>query len=310
MDAHVRIDAPPQHSAAVQIQKPVDEHFRAAVETGLERRRLAVKVQGRRETFGRPESVQYLAVLDVLLVAQLQSIDHGLAEFADADLQCAAIAHQARAVQADGVVRRMQALIGRGEQVVVVARMLEQGVECLGGYRSGSEHERHLPVDLADDFDVCAGAAPRRQVFEQIQRDIRIRSETVFAAPLDAALGDQLGNHVDAVGGQVARHVRVVAADVVALRVPHVEQGAGVQKELDDAHVLRHARAVQIGHRVERHARAEQPCHERLQEAAFELALPYRSAQAQGGENRQPQCGIAPRTPVKLIGERIGLAHT
>ncbi len=41
LDAHVRVDAPPQYAAAVQIQKSVNEHFRAAVEAGFERRRVA-----------------------------------------------------------------------------------------------------------------------------------------------------------------------------------------------------------------------------------------------------------------------------
>ena len=107
-------------------------------------------------------------------MAQLQRVNHGVAEFTDADLQRAAVAHQARAIQADRIVRRSQALIGRREQVVLVARMLDERVECFGGHRRGSEHEGHVLIDLADDDEVSAGAALRCQEFEQIQGDIRV----------------------------------------------------------------------------------------------------------------------------------------
>ena len=253
--------------------------------------------------------MQNLPKFHILLVAQLQRVNHRLAEFADADLQCAAVAHQARAVQADRVLRRMQALIGRRKQVVVVARVLDQRVECVGGHRRGPEHEGHLPIDLADDDEVSAGAPLRRQVFEQIECDIRVRPQTVFSARLDAAFRDELCHDIDPLSGHVARHVRVVAADIVALRVLYVEQGAGIQEELDDAHVLRYARRVQIGYVVERHAPAKEPRHQGLQEAAFEFALPVRCAQAQGRENRQAQGGIAPRTVVELVGQRVRLAY-
>jgi hypothetical protein len=62
-------------------------------------------------------------------VAQQQRIHDRIAEFADADLQRAAIAHQAAGVQADGVVDGGQRRVRRREQVVVVARMIEQQVE-------------------------------------------------------------------------------------------------------------------------------------------------------------------------------------
>ncbi len=243
-------------------------------------------------------------------MAQLQSVNHGVAEFADADLQGAAVAHQARAIQADRVIRRMQALIGRREQVVLVPRVLDQRVECLGGHRRRSEHERHLPIDLADDDEVSACLPLRRQVFEQIEGDIGIRSQAIFRAALDAALGDELRHDIDAVGGDVARHMSVVAADVVALRMADEKLCAGVQKELDDFHVAGHARAVQIRHVVERHASAEQPRHQGFQEPALELARPLRRAQAQRGENRQAQAWIAPRPVIELVGQRVGLAYT
>jgi hypothetical protein len=97
--------------------------------------------------------------------------------------------------------------------------MLHQIVEGVGGDRGGPEHERHLPVDFADDGDIAPAAPLRLQQFEQIQRHIRIGTQAVLAASLDAAFGDELGDHVDALGRDVARDMGVIAADIVPLRI-------------------------------------------------------------------------------------------
>ena len=163
-----------------------------------------------------------------------------------------------------------------------------------------------MTIDLAAGAPLAAPDASSKSSVT-----IRIRSETVFDAPPSMLrFATNWADDVDAVGRDVARHVRVVAADVVPLRVRHGPGRPGSRKNSTISHVVRHARAVQIGDIVERHAVAEQPCHERLEEAPFQLALPYRSAQAQRGENLSAAiAGIAPRAPVELIGERIGLAH-
>jgi hypothetical protein len=75
----------------------------------------------------------------------------------------------------------------------------------------------------------------------QIDRDIRIRAQAEFRAAIDAALGDQLRNDVDALRRDVARHVRVVGADIVTLRLRHTEQAARIEKKFDDCHILRDA---------------------------------------------------------------------
>ncbi len=188
--------------------------------------------------------------------------------------------------------------------------MLKKRIKRVGAHRRRPEHEWHLAVDLADHDQLPACQPLRRQYVQQIDRDIGVRSQTVFRAALDAALGNELADDVDAVGGNIARHVRVVAADIVTLRMRHIEQRAGIQKKFHDLHVVGHAAAVQIGHIVERHAGAEQPCHQRFQKAALEFAFPLRCAQAQCREYFQGKGSIAPRAPIELIGERIRLAHT
>ncbi len=116
--------------------------------------------------------------------------------------------------------------------------MLDQKIEGFGTHRGRPEHEGHLPIDFADDDDVPAAGALRRQVFQQVDRDIGVRSQAVFRAPFDAAFADQLRDDIDAMRRHVARHLRVVGADIVTLRVRHIEQRAGIQKELDDLHIF------------------------------------------------------------------------
>jgi hypothetical protein len=89
----------------------------------------------------------------------------------------------------------------------------------------------------------------------------------------------------------------------------NVEQGAGIQEEFDDLHILGHIPAVQISDIVQGHTAAEQAFDHGLQEQSFQLAVPLRRAQAQGREYLQRNGRIAPRAPVEFIDQRIGLAY-
>ena len=100
------------------------------------------------------------------------------------------------------------------------------------------------PGYFADDDDGSALAPLRRQYFQQIDRDIGIGTQAIFRAPLDAAFCDQLSDDIDAVGRDIAGNMRVVAADIVTLRMRNVEQRAGIEKEFDDLHVPGHISAV------------------------------------------------------------------
>ncbi len=95
----------------------------------------------------------------------------------------------------------------------------------------------------------------------------------IFGAPLDAAFRHQLSNDIDAVGRDIAGNMRVVAADIVTLRMRNVEQRAGIEKEFDDLHIFRHIAAVQISDIVEGHAAAEQALDHGLQKQPLQLAV-------------------------------------
>ena len=202
-----------------------------------------------------------------------------------------------------------QALIGRRKQVEVIARMStrESNVSALTAAGPNMKGIWRLTSPITTS---SRPASPlRRQSAQQIDRDIGVRSQAVFRTALDVALGNELADDIDAVGGNIARHVRVVGADIVTLRMPHIEQRTGIQKKFHDLHVVGHAAAVQIGHIVERHTCAEQPRHQRLQKAALEFVFPLRRAQAQCREYFQGKRRIAPRAPIELVGERVRLAH-
>jgi hypothetical protein len=76
-----------------------------------------------------------------------------------------------------------------------------------------------VSAGIADDGNIAPAAPLRFQQFEQVQRDIRIGTQAVLAARLNAAFGDELGDHVDALRRDVARDMRVIAADIVPLRI-------------------------------------------------------------------------------------------
>src|SRR6202035_2254506 len=81
LDPSVIINAAPEHAAAIQVQESIDEHLGTGVKTRLEGRCAADQVQAFAEALLRLEPLQDLAELGVLLLSQLQSIDHGVAEF-------------------------------------------------------------------------------------------------------------------------------------------------------------------------------------------------------------------------------------
>src|ERR1700744_939231 len=83
LNARIVIYAPAQHAAAVQIQEAVGQQLGAAVQAGRERRCAPDGVQCRPEAILRLESAQDFAKFAVLLLPQLQTVDHRVAQLAD-----------------------------------------------------------------------------------------------------------------------------------------------------------------------------------------------------------------------------------
>ena len=179
LQRQIVIDAPAQYAGAVQVQHLVDEHLGGAEQAGGEGRAAADGVDQRRAELGARFGERAPPRL-VLLVSQQQRIHDGVAEFSDADLQGAGIAHQAAGVQTDGVIDRGQRRVRRREQVVVVTRMIQQQVEGVGADIGRAQHEGHFAVHLAEHDHRLTGGAQSRHVRQQVHGDIGIAAQADF----------------------------------------------------------------------------------------------------------------------------------
>jgi len=248
------------------------------------------------------------AAAGVLLVAQQQPVHHRAAELADADLERPAIAQQAAHVQADGMLDRADGAVRRSEQIVVVARVVDEKVELLRLDLRVSRHERHLRMALAHHHDVAAGTPCLGYERQQIDADIGVRAETQLQLAVHHAPREQLGNHVHAARERIAGDVRVVGAQVIALRVPGVQEGAGREEELHDAYVGRQAIGAQVARILRLDVAAEHPRDQRIEQARLERRARHGLEQRQRGEDGEVQARIAPRAPVELVDQGVGFA--
>ena len=105
---------------------------------------------------------------------QEQRVDERIAHLADAYLQRAAVAHQRAGIEPDGVLGAGERRIGWGEQVVVVARVVDDEVELLGSELRRFAHEGHLRVRLADHDDVMSRAPRLRDQRQQVGGNVRV----------------------------------------------------------------------------------------------------------------------------------------
>ncbi len=121
--------------------------------------------------------------------------------------------------------------------------------------------------------------------------------------------GDQLGDHVQPLGIQVTGDVAVVAADVVLLRRLAFEQAARLEEELLDPDIGGQAAAVQIGQELQLGIVAEDPRHERLEEALLQRLPGTRARQTQCGVDGQLALGHLPHPRIECIDPAIGLAQ-
>ena len=121
------------------------------------------------------------------------------------------VAHQAAGVQADGVIDGGQRRIRRREQVVVVARMIEQQVEGIRRDAGRAEHEGHFAMHLAEhDHRAARRRAARCTCGQQVDGDVGIAAETDLGDAADGAPRHHVRDDVHAAVQQLARHVRVV----------------------------------------------------------------------------------------------------
>ena len=151
---------------------PSTNNSRAAVQADIEAlvvdRRVARRIVAKRR--------QQLAKLVISAVAQHQRLRDRFAERADADLQRAAVRHQARGVQPGGIVAERDRLARRREQRKVRRRIVEQQIEFVRGDRRVAVHERQFRIGLAREQKVGAAFAAQRQ---KIERQVGIAAQAV-----------------------------------------------------------------------------------------------------------------------------------
>ena len=96
-----------------QIEEALDEHLAHAMEPDLERRALA---QCRRRRVRRIEPREDVAKRGIVAMPQDQRLRDRIAERSDAELQRAAVGHDARDMQAGGIFGEIDRLARRREQ--------------------------------------------------------------------------------------------------------------------------------------------------------------------------------------------------
>src|SRR3546814_14611549 len=110
----------------------VDEHFGRAVDAitkGVETADRVNQLSVARLDAG---ILDQAAILRILLVAQLERMNDGIAETADAELQRAVVADQRARVQADRIVGRSERHFRCGEKRRCVERMVPHAIEAVG----------------------------------------------------------------------------------------------------------------------------------------------------------------------------------
>ncbi len=201
---HDAVDLALEDAGAEQIEHAFDEQFAAAVEADVEL--FGVHRGVARRVVAEPR--QQLAEFVVVALAQHQRLRHGLAQRADADLQRAAVGHDARRMQARGIVGERHRLARRREQRKI-GRGVEHEIEFVLADRRVAGHERQFRIGLAGEQKIDAAVAAQRQ---QIERQVGIAAQAVGMRRFLGAMRHQLRHHVDAAVEHVAQRMGVVRA--------------------------------------------------------------------------------------------------
>ncbi len=301
-------DAPLQDPLVVEVEEAVHEHLGDGIEPVLERPVAAERGLHPREARAQAGVLERPAPGAVLAMAQRHRVHDGVAQFADADLDRAAVAEQHAVGERDAVVRGRDRQVGRAEQLVVAARVVHDEVEGRGGHLGRAEHERHVAVDLADDRDLIARTAPFGERRQQVHGDVGVGAEARAPAVGAGPQRDLLRDDVGARGQDRARDVRVVDARVPLLRLRRMQPGARLHEEFLDADVCRDgARGERIRPLRVRPA-GEHALGHRPDEAPFQFGLAARTPQREPRQDRQFDRGIGGGAAPELVRERHRLA--
>ena len=232
-----------------------------------------------------------------------------VAEFADADLDRAAVPYEQACSERDRMIGGRDRAIRRGDQLVIAARIVDDEVEIRDRKLGRAEHVRHAVIHLPEDRDRGAGTPASMEHRDQVRRDVRIRAKAQAISRWVAPQRYLLRDDVRTCGRDGARDVRVVDARVGLLCERRGEPGARLHEEFLHADVRgqrSRADCVDPG-RLRRIA--EDARRDRFDEAPFEFALRPRAREREAGEDRKLDAGIRRRSTVELVDEGDRLAR-
>jgi len=195
------------------------------------------------------------------------------------------------------------------EQRMPAAGIFEDEVEESGIDLGIVADERQIRVN--DGNHERPGQTACRDLVHQVCGDVRVRRQAVATPPAFIAHRDELHEHVQACEMHVARNVRVVQADVVALYLRHAEHRAGLQIEFVHADIRRQRARMQRCHIVQIGiVAAEMAFEEWTEEAPLEIALRMRPGQRQRRVQREFQRGVLFHARINGVQQHIRLAQS
>ena len=294
------VDLALENAGFDQAEKRLEQHFADAVKACIERPGFL----GGDRYIGR-QPLHDGVKLRIIAVAQYQPLRQRIADLADADLQRAAVAHQARGVQADGVFGIGDRLGRRREQRKIGLWTIEHRAEFIAGQIPRTRHERQLRIDLGDQFErgaaVAAGA-------HHVQRGVGVAAQAVARDAIDHALCHQLGNDVEPARQQIGRGMGVVGGDVVLLRERHMQPASSQKEKLDHLDIRRQRAGMQRVGIGQIRIATEQAVDHRRDEAPLQQVRRPRLFQRQRGKEREVDRTIGAGARVERVGDVIGLA--
>ena len=299
---HGAVDLALEDACLDQAKKRLEQHFADAVETFFEGSGLQSRGWlgcGRKPLHDRMKS-------RIVVVTDDQTLRQRIAHLPDADLQCAAVAHETRGMQPDGIFgvadrlgrRRKQREIGRGA--------VEHRAEFVGRQIAQAGHERQLGIDLADQLERCATL---RAGAQDIQRRVGVAAQAVAGDAVDDAFRHQLGDDIETARQQIRRGMGIVGRNIVLLRIRHVQPLSGQKEKLDHAHVGRQSASMQRVGISKIRVTAEQAVDHGRDEAVLDQVLWPWLLQRQRGKQRQADRTIGDRARIERIDDVVGLAE-
>ena len=148
---HGAVDLALEDACLDQAEKRLEQHFADAVETFFERSGL----QSRGWLGCRRKPLHDRMKLRIVVVTDDQALRQRVAHLPDSDLQRAAVAHEARGMQSDGIFGVADRFGRWRKQREIGLGAVKHRAEFVGRQIAQARHERQLGIDLADQLERC-----------------------------------------------------------------------------------------------------------------------------------------------------------